>query len=127
MQVVYEEVLMIQFASREDLGLISISQIPLSVKGHFRYSTLSKNFHMDFSAVTWGPWSPVTFWSINFLAAMCQQINQPVSVIFRRPNYPCEATAVTPASSEAFHMSKQHTQIANEMPVDGIISQDLTQ
>lgn len=58
MQVVYEEVLKILFAFRENLGLISISKIPLSMKGHFRYSRLSKNFHMDFSAVTWGPLEP---------------------------------------------------------------------
>lgn len=52
MQVVYEGVLKIQFASRKDLGLISISQISLRIKGHFRYSRLSETSIWIFQPLT---------------------------------------------------------------------------
>lgn len=87
MQVVYEE-LKILFASREDLGLISFSYISLRIKGHFRYSRLSKTATWIFQQSHGDLWSSVTFWIINFLTAMCKQINQPLNVIFRRLNYP---------------------------------------
>lgn len=50
MQVVYEEMLEILFASREDLGLISISQISLSIKEHLYILGYPKLPHGFFSS-----------------------------------------------------------------------------